>query len=301
MKIFIIIIITILILLIISYFMIGNYFYNIALNPNTSKEFVLGVIQDTQVEKEDENAKDVYINSTNNGNLRLHAYEVENKEPSDIWVIVVHGYYGKAKDMGYFVKQYYDRGYNILAVDLRGHGKSEGNYIGMGWHDRLDIIDWANYLISRNSNCEIILHGISMGAATVMMATGEDLPANVKVAVEDCGYSSIWEEFEEQLNVLFNLPPFPVLNAASAVCKIRAGYMLEEGSVIEQVRKSKTPTLFIHGNEDKFVPFEMLDKIYEAANCKKQKLIIEGAAHAEASGVNPTLYWKTIDEFIAKM
>ena len=300
MKIFIIIIITIFIVLAIAYFMIGNYFYNMALNPNTSKEFVLGVIQDTQEQQEDENAKDVYITSTNNGKLRLHAYEVESKEPSNIWVMVVHGYYGKAKDMGYFVKQYYDRGYNVLAVDLRGHGKSEGNYIGMGWHDRLDIVDWVNYLIGKNSNCQIILHGISMGAATVMMATGENLPLNVKVAIEDCGYSSIWEEFEEQLYVLFNLPPFPVLNAASAVCKIRAGYMLEEGSAIEQVRKSKTPTLFIHGDEDKFVPFEMLDKVYEAANCEKQKLIIESAAHAEASIVNPTLYWKTIDEFIAK-
>ena len=300
MKIFIIMILIILLLLTIAYFMIGNYFYNIALNPNTSKEFILGVIQDTQEQPKDERAEDVYITSTNNSNLRLHAYEIVNKQNSDTWVIVVHGYYGKANDMGYYAKDYYKRGYNILAVDLRGHGQSEGDYIGMGWHDRLDIIDWANYLINKNPNCQIILHGISMGAATVMMATGEDLPANVKVAIEDCGYSSIWEEFEEQLYVLFNLPTFPVLNAASAVCKIRAGYMLEEGSAIEQVKKSKTPTLFIHGSEDKFVPFEMLDKVYQAANCEKQKLIIEGAAHAEASSVNPTLYWKTIDEFIEK-
>jgi len=300
MKILLIIMLTILALLVIAYFWIGNYFYNIALNPNTSKEFVLGVIQDTQEQQKDENAKDVYITSTNNGNLRLHAYEIVKEQNSNIWVIVVHGYYGKANDMGYYAKEYYNRGHNVLVVDLRGHGQSEGNYIGMGWHDRLDIIDWANYLISKNPKCQIILHGISMGAATVMMATGENLPTNVKVAIEDCGYSSIWEEFEVQLDVLFKLPAFPVLNAASAVCKIRAGYMLEEGTAIEQVKKSKTPTLFIHGKEDKFVPFEMLDKVYQAANCEKEKLIIEGAAHAEASWTNPELYWKTVNEFINK-
>ena len=76
--------------------------------------------------------------------------------------------------------------------------------------------------------------------------------------------------------------------------------MLEEGSAVEQVRKSKTPTLFIHGDLDSFVPFEMLDIVYQAASCEKEKLVIKGAAHAEASSVNPNLYWETIDEFIEK-
>ena len=103
-----------------------------------------------------------------------------------------------------------------------------------------------------------------------------------------------------QLKDLYNLPTFPALNAASTVCKIKAGYKVEEGSSVEQVKKSKTPTLFIHGDLDRFVPFEMLDKVYEAANCKKEKLVIEGAAHAESSNINPELYWKTIDKFIGE-
>ena len=201
---------------------------------------------------------------------------------------------------GNIVLAAYNRGYNVLMVDLRGHGESEGDYIGMGWHDRLDVIDWANYLIEKNPNCKIILHGVSMGGATVMMTTGEDLPGNIKVAIEDCGYTSIWDEFKMQLKELYNLPTFPVLNAASTVCKIKAEYILEEGSAVEQVRKSKTPTLFIHGELDSFVPFEMLDKVYEAANCKKEKLVIKGAAHAESASVNPELYWKTVDRFIEK-
>ena len=298
MKILIILLIFTFVALTIAYFMIGNYFFNIALNPNTSKEFVLGETEEIRDVWLNQNAKDVYITTSNNGNLELHAYEI-NKN-SDVWAIVIHGYYGKGQDMVYFAKEYYNRGYNVLVVDLRGHGESEGDYIGMGWHDRLDIIDWTNYIINKNPNSKIILHGVSMGAATVMMATGEDLPGNVKVAIEDCGYTSIWDEFEMQLKILYNLPAFPALNAASAVCRVRAGYMLEEGSCVEQVKKSKTPTLFIHGDQDRFVPFEMLDVVYESANCEKQKLIVEGAAHAQASSINPQLYWKTINAFINK-
>lgn len=309
MKILIIILILILIILTILYFVIGNYFYEIALNPNSSKTFILGEVEENEQQKESrlqtenwlrEKSNDVYITTSNNGNLKLHAYEIMNEKETDTWSIVIHGYCSQGKDMTYYAKEYYNRGYNVLIVDLRGHGLSEGNYIGMGWHDRLDIIDWTNYLISKDSNCQIILHGVSMGAATVMMATGEELPNNIKVAIEDCGYTSIWDEFQMQLKVLFDLPEFPVLNAASAVCKIRAGYMLEEGSALEQVKKSKTPTLFIHGDLDTFVPFEMLDKVYQAANCEKEKLVIKGAAHVASSGVNPDLYWKTIDGFIEK-
>jgi len=302
MKIFIIIIILILILLTMAYFAIGNYFYNIALNP---EKLVLAEENQEEYEEEQEdwiseNSIDVYIDATNNGNLKLHGYELVNKNNSDIWAIVIHGYMGHGKGMTYYAKEFYNMGYNVLVVDLRGHGKSEGKYIGMGWHDRLDIMDWTDYLINKNSNCEIILHGISMGAATVMMATGENLPSNVKVAIEDCGYTSIWDEFEVRLKEMYGLPTFPVLNAADSICKTKAGYKFEEGSSVEQVKKSKTPTLFIHGDLDTFVPFEMLDKVYNAANCTKEKLVIEGAAHAEAASVNPELYWKTVKKFIEK-
>lgn len=305
----VIIFILIVLLLIAIYFLVGNFFYNVALNPKTKKPFTLEDVMGEETEEQrqnrlenlnwlENNSEDVYITASNNGNVKLHAYEIKNSESSDIWAIVIHGYMLNGKTMVYYAKEFYNKGYNVLLLDLRGHGQSEGDYIGMGWHDRLDTIDWINYLVDKNSNCKIILHGISMGGATVMMTTGEDLPDNVKVAIEDCGYSSIWDEFKMQLKSLYNLPTFPVLNAASMVCQMRAGYKIEEGSAIEQVKKSKTPTLFIHGDQDKFVPFEMLDKVYEVANCKKQKLVIEGAKHAEAVSINPELYWKTIDTFI---
>ena len=139
-----------------------------------------------------------------------------------------------------------------------------------------------------------------MGAATVMMTTGEDLPSNVKLAISDCGYTSVWEEFSYQLKQLFELPEFPVLHAANSFCTMKVHYSFKEASCIEQVKKSRTPTLFIHGEEDDFVPFEMLDKIYEVALCEKDKLIVKGAGHALSAAIEPEIYWETIDNFIEK-
>ena len=302
-----IIILIIIMVLLVGYYKVGNYFYNIALNPKTDKQFVIGELEPTEEQKmyADEqllwlknNSEDVYINSTNNGNLKLHAYEINTE--SNVWVIAIHGYMSRGTGITGIAKEFNKRNYNVLLIDLRGHGKSEGSYVGMGWHDRLDVTDWINYLNEKNPNCKIILYGISMGAATVMMTTGEKLPVNVKLAIEDCGYTSVWDEFSYKLKQLFNLPEFPFLNAANTVCKKNAHYDFKEASSIKQLKKSRTPTLFIHGGEDDFVPFEMLDKIYEAASCEKEKLVIEGAGHGMASTVNPELYWETVDSFIEK-
>ena len=306
-KIITIFVLAVFLLLLISYYLVGNYFYNISLNPSTDKSYVLDELQPTEEQKMiyskelewlGDNSSDTYINSTNYGNLKLHAYELLAKNESDIWTIIIHGYTEQGSGMISYAKEFYKRGYNVLLIDLRGHGLSEGDYIGMGWHDRLDVIDWINYIIDKNENSKIMLFGVSMGAATTMMTTGENLPSNVKLAIADCGYTSAWDEFGYHLNILFNLPEFPVLYAANSVCKIRAKYSFKDASSVEQVKKSHTPTLFIHGSFDNFVPFEMLDVIYEAAACEKEKLVIEGAGHCMASTVNPQLYWKTIEEFI---
>ena len=292
-------------LLIIILLFVGNYFYNIALNPKIPKG---KVFKDTSAHKEktqvaieaeewfSKSFNDIYLNSTK-GNLRLHSYEFEN-ENQNTWVIVVHGYLIDGKGMSYVVKEFFDRGYSVLVPDLRGHGKSEGNYVGMGIPDRFDLLDWIHYLLKSHPDRKIILYGISMGAATVMMVTGENLPKNVKLAISDCGYSSVWEEFSFQLKRLYKLPPFPVLYFASLVCKLRAGYFLNEYSSTKALTKSKTPTLFIHGTEDDFVPFYMLEKNYQVASCPKEKLAVKGARHSESFTIENKLYWNTVDEFI---
>ena len=305
------IIITILILILIaaigigSY--IGNYFYNLALNPYTSKDMIFGddndnegleVQEDVDWLLKNSNYKDKYITSYDN--LKLHSYEVINEKSSNKWAIVVHGYTAEGKSVSAKAKYLYEMGYNVLVPDLRGHGNSEGDYIGMGWDDRLDIINWINIIIEDNPNSEIILHGTSMGAATVLSASGENLPSNVKAIVADCGYTSVWNEFSYQLKQLFNLDAFPVMNLSNIVTQIKAGYSLKDASAIEQVKKSKTPILFIHGDKDTFVPYYMMDELYNATSSEKEKLTVEGAEHANADLVNPELYWNTINTFLQK-
>ncbi|MDL2276612.1 alpha/beta hydrolase [Breznakia sp. OttesenSCG-928-G09] len=279
---------------------IGNYFYDLALNPDSDKSIVFNndkTENNTDFDEintffENQKYEDRYIE---NDDLNLHAYDF--KQNSDIYVIVVHGYISEANQMGISAEHFFQAGYNVLAVDLRGHGLSDGDYIGMGWDDRKDIQAWIKELVKENSEYKIVLYGVSMGAATVMNTTGENLPSNVKVAIEDCGYTSTWDIFSYQLDSIFSLPDHPFLDSANIITQIRAGYDLKQGA-INQLGKSKTPTLFIHGDKDTFVPFYMLDELYKESSVEKEKLVIKGAGHAQSHLVDPERYWKTVDNFI---
>lgn len=305
------------VLLIIS-LVIGNVFYALALDPTTDKSKVMNADQnsmepdDIDEEVIDElkiklagiddwmknvAAEDVYMDSQDG--LKLHAYSFVNETPTNNWIIVCHGYLSKARDMAYVAKEFYENGFNVLMPDARGHGESEGKYIGMGWDERIDITDWCYKIADSNENSQIVLYGVSMGGATVMMTSGEKLPTNVKAIVEDCGYTSVWDEFSHQLSGVFHMPDFPIMHVSSLVTKVRAGFWLSEANAIKQVEKSVTPMLFIHGDEDTFVPYEMMEEVYDAATCPKEKLIVEGAGHG-MSGIVSDVYWDTVYGFIDK-
>ena len=280
--------------------LVGVLFYNLALNANYSKDIIYAEYNDKNLNdaqkwlEEKSNYSDKYIESYDK--LQLHSYVVSQN--SNKWAIVVHGYGGSGKLMSDKSKYFYDMGYNVLIPDLRGHGKSEGDYIGMGWKDRLDIISWINFIIKENPNAEIVLHGTSMGAATVLMTSGENLPSNVKAIVADCAYTSAWDEFSYQLETYLKVPSYYILNVTNMVTKLKAGYSLKEASALESVKKATVPILFIHGDKDKFVPYSMMDKLYDATNSPKEKLTIEGGEHANSDLVSPFLYWLTLEDFL---
>ena len=231
--------------------------------------------------------------------IRLHG--VHFPQEGRKYAILFHGYTGAAWQMAPYGKMFYDMGYDLLIPDARAHGESEGDYIGMGWLERPDVLGWINSVTGPDPDAEIVLLGVSMGGATVMMAAGEDLPDNVKCIVEDCGYYSVWDEFELQLKNVSGLPSFPLLNAASLVSKIRAGYSFQEASAVKQLQKATVPMLFIHGDADTFVPFSMLDVVYEAcASPEKEKLVVRDAAHGAAADTDPELYWNTVTVFVKK-
>ena len=280
--------------------LVGVLFYNLALNANYSKDIIYAEYNDKNLNdaqkwlEEKSNYSDKYIESYDK--LQLHSYVVSQN--SNKWAIVVHGYGGSGKLMSDKSKYFYDMGYNVLIPDLRGHGKSEGDYIGMGWKDRLDIISWINFIIKENPNAEIVLHGTSMGAATVLMTSGENLPSNVKAIVADCAYTSAWDEFSYQLETYLKVPSYYILNVTNMVTKLKAGYSLKEASALESVKKATVPILFIHGDKDKFVPYSMMDKLYDATSSPKEKLTIDGGEHANSDLVSPFLYWLTLEDFL---
>lgn len=288
----------------------ANYLYNFALNPTSQRDVFSIASSDvdrnetsgevTELEKSKLVSESTDVMLTSFDGLNLHAFLRKNDTAGHRYAILVHGYKGEAASMASFAENFYTMNFHILAPDLRGHGYSEGDYIGMGWHDRLDIMEWIDWIIRQDSEAEIILFGISMGGATVMMTAGEELPENVKLIIEDCGYTSVWDEFKEQLKQMFGLPPFPILNIASALTKSRANFDFTKASAVEQLKKAKIPMLFIHGDKDTFVPYWMLDVVYEAAACEKEKLVIKGAEHAKSAAHEPELYWSSVEQFIKK-
>jgi fermentation-respiration switch protein FrsA (DUF1100 family) len=241
--------------------------------------------------------KEIYIKSFDD--LSLCADLLISERSSDKYIIMCHGYGGVQPLIHAVALKFYNSNLNVLVPDLRSFGRSEGIYSGMGWIDRLDVLSWIDKILTINKDASITIYGISMGAATAMAVSGEDLPANVKAIIEDSGYSSLWEEFAYQLKNIYGLPSFPLLNLSSMICKWKANYSFKEGDMAAQVAKSKLPFLFIHGTTDTFVPYSMFEKVYKAATGEKHKLIAEGAGHGQSALLYETLYWDTIKKFLS--
>lgn len=158
---------------------------------------------------------------------RHHATYILAPRPTDRVALLVHGYEDNGMGMMHIASIYHHMGFNLLLPDLHAHGRSEGEAVQMGWLDRLDVMRWmevANSRFGRGGNTRMVLHGVSMGAATVMCVSGETLPSYVKCFVEDCGYTSAWDEFEGELHDRFGLPAFPCsMPAAPFVVSATAG------------------------------------------------------------------------------
>lgn len=230
----------------------------------------------------------------------LHAAEFRNPSNSNTWAICLHGWTNVNREMSGYAMEYYKRGFNVLLPDLRGHNNSEHKFVTMGWNDRLDVVDWIKSIVKENPKAQIVIHGVSMGGATTMMTTGEELPSNVVLAVEDCGFTGVKDIFTDQCIRKYHLPPKLVIPQASLVNKIVNGFFFGQASCIKQLKKSKTPTLFIHGDKDEFVLPSNLDPVFNACAAPKEKYIVKGAEHAVSSHWFHEEYWQVVDNFLKK-
>ncbi|UQS84553.1 alpha/beta hydrolase [Apilactobacillus apisilvae] len=288
----------------------GLYFYHVAVVPG-KKNF----LSKQKISKSSplypgtewyKNAKKYrWTQMSTTDHLKLVANYLPADKKTNKTVIVAHGYMGNKEQMAPYAYIFHKMGYNVLTPDTRGHGQSQGNYVGYGWPDRMDYIKWMRRVIEENGkDSEMVMFGVSMGGATTMMVSGEkSVPKQLKAYIEDCGYTSVADEINYEAKQLYHLsdfPRWPLVPIVSGITHLRAGYSMYKASALNQVKKNHKPILFIHGDNDNFVPTRMVHPLYEASRGPKQLLLVKKAAHASSYKTDPQLYVKTIKEFLSK-
>lgn len=233
--------------------------------------------------------RDTFITMPNGE--RHHALYVRNG--GNKTALVIHGWRNNSINFLHLARLYEkELGYSVVIPDVHAHGLSEGDMIQMGWLDSKDMMEWIKIFQTDT----MVVHGVSMGGATTMMMSAMEYPEGIKDIrfVDDCGYTSVWDEFSGELKNQFNLPEFPLLYTTSILCKLCYGWSFGEASAINEVKHSAYPMLFIHGGSDTFVPTEMVHRLYKSKPSNKELWITDGADHDES-------YLKYKDEYINKV
>ena len=216
------------------------------------------------------------------------------------WLIMLHGYRsGAERDFCGGLKFGIDSGFNVLLVDQRAHGKSEGKCLTFGIKERYDCLTWTNYVISQaGSSCKIALYGMSMGAATVLMAAGSELPKNVACIVADCGYTSPKAIIKKVIREM-HYPVFPTYALVRLGGMLFGGFDIEEYSAVQAMEKCDIPVLFIHGDDDRFVPCDMGRENHRHCRAEGKKLlIVPNAGHGMSYMSDKRAYLGTVSEFL---
>lgn len=241
--------------------------------------------------------RDVEIVSDDGTKLVGHYYACEH--PKRI-VLAMHGWrstYGK--DFGMTCDFLHNSDCDILYIEQRGQGNSGGEYMGFGMTERFDCKNWVEWLNQNTENLPIYLYGISMGAATVLMASGLELSERVHGIIADCGYTSANEIFRHVAKNTLHVPYGVKSGEVETLCKEKIQYKTDDYSTIEALKTNTTPILFIHGTDDNFVPIEMTYENYKACNAPKRLLVVPGAQHACSYLVDKQSYEKEVKEFFA--
>lgn len=216
------------------------------------------------------------------------------------WLIMLHGYRsGAERDFCGGLKFGIDSGFNVLLVDQRAHGKSEGKCLTFGIKERYDCLTWINYVISQaGGSCKIALYGMSMGAATVLMAAGSGLPKNVACIVADCGYTSPKAIIKKVIREM-HYPIFPTYALVRLGGMLFGGFDIEEYSAVQAMEKCDIPVLFIHGDDDRFVPCDMGRENHRHCRAEGKKLlIVPNAGHGMSYMSDKRAYLGTVSEFL---
>lgn len=243
------------------------------------------------------------------GDTKVHYYYAFAPQPTGKTAVICHGYTDNAIRM-FMIARIYNQelGYNIIVPDMPHAGDSENNHISMGFYESQiarKMASMAHGIFGNDSTkVEIVVHGISMGAATTMMTVGDDninKELNIKCAVEDCGYTSCWDEFSNEVTNSYGIPPFPLLHVADLVCDFKYGWCFHDASPLEAMKNTSLPIFFIHGSADTYVPTNMVNILYEAKTKGDKELWFgEGSKHADSYYDHKDEYVKRVKEFVEK-
>ena len=240
--------------------------------------------------------EDVQITSFDGLKLVGKFYEYAPGAPVEI---LFHGYRGSAeRDMSGGVQRCFKVGRSALLVEQRCSNNSEGNVITFGVYEHRDCLKWVDFAIDYlGKDCKIILTGISMGAATVMIAAAEELPENVVGILADCGYTSAKAIMYDVIRKM-GLPPKLCYPFVKLGAKWFGHFDLEEKSPLEAMKKCTLPVIFFHGEADDFVPCDMSRENFAACGSEKKRLVtIPDAGHGLSYAVEPAYYLQELRDF----
>ncbi|WP_054958630.1 alpha/beta hydrolase [Paenibacillus dakarensis] len=238
------------------------------------------------------------IELTSMDGLKLSGAAVETYPDSKRWIIIVHGYTGSRAVSTQFIDMFTEEGYNILLIDQRRHGRSEGRYTTYGYYEKYDIQTWVNWIVEHyGDDTEIGLHGQSLGGGTVLEYLSIAAP-QVKLVIADCPYSDLADLMKHQITKLNKIPSVPFFGWVNNRIRKKCGFSFEQVSPIRAVRESHLPVMFIHGTNDTYVPTRMSKEMYEAKPGPKKLVLIEGAIHANAYHVGTEQYREATRSFL---
>ena len=243
-------------------------------------------------------AEQVAIRSREGYVLRARWYPAEDAKRT---VILVHGWHSHwFVDFSASSPFLHDAACNLLLVDQRCHGDSGGDLISYGIEERYDVLAWLDWLEEHHSGYPVYLCGVSMGAATVLMAAGLPIGERVRGIIADSGYSTPDEIVKLTLKKSVGGMASPTVAAINVNCKLRGGFTLKDYSPIEAMAtNTEIPCLFVHGDADTVVPWRMSLENYYACKAPKELLIISGAEHASSFLVDPDRYKQRVLDFFA--
>ena len=254
----------------------------------------------TALNKDNDYFKNDFKKLTISSNDKLTLYGFYKDNNKNKLALLVHGYGGTHFDMLDYAKLFEEKGYDILAIDMRAHGQSEGDYVTMGQLEQEDLKLWIDYASNLKSNYKIVLFGISLGASTVCLTIGHNISNKVVLAIEDCGFSNA----EKQTKQVFSHTKYKgkfLFNLYKTYIKKTKNLELQKVDACASLKKSKIPVMFIHGDNDTFVP---TDNVYKLSDCvpesRRTLFISNGAGHVKSYITNPIQYKRELFSFLDK-